>query len=72
MMLVDIALFMAATLAVAIVAGLAGFAFELVAAAVWLHILTPLQTTTLIVVFGLVRLAAAPRASLGSPLAVPA
>jgi uncharacterized protein len=45
--------FLAATFAAALVAGLAGFAFGLVAAAIWLHILTPLQTATLIVVFGL-------------------
>lgn len=36
------------------IAGLAGFAFGLIAAAIWLHVLTPLQTTALIVVFGLV------------------
>src|SRR5215472_16484471 len=46
--------FLAATFAAALVAGLAGFAFGLVAAAVWLHVLTPLQTTTLIVAFGLI------------------
>ena len=46
--------FLAATFAAALVAGLAGFAFGLVAAAVWPHILTPLQTATLIVVFGLI------------------
>jgi uncharacterized membrane protein YfcA len=51
---VEIGLFVAASFAAALVAGLAGFAFGLVAAAAWLHILTPLQTTTLIVVFGLV------------------
>src|ERR1700730_3604975 len=50
----DLAVYLAATFAAALVAGLAGFAFGLVAAAAWLHILTPLQTTTLIVVFGLV------------------
>src|SRR5258707_9630004 len=50
----DLALFVAATFAAALVAGLAGFAFGLVAAAVWLHVLTPLQTTTLIVAFGLI------------------
>jgi len=49
----DIALFVVATFGASLVAGLAGFAFGLVAAAVWLHLLTPLQTTTLIVVFGL-------------------
>ena len=48
------ALFVAATFAAALVAGVAGFAFGLVAAAVWLHVLTPLQTTTLIVAFGLI------------------
>ncbi|HMF45692.1 MAG TPA: sulfite exporter TauE/SafE family protein [Candidatus Udaeobacter sp.] len=47
-------LFFSATFAAALVAGLAGFAFGLVAAAVWLHILTPLQTATLIIVFGLI------------------
>src|SRR5438270_6515861 len=48
------ALFLAATFAAALVAGLAGFAFGLVAAAVWLHILTPLETATLIIAFGLI------------------
>jgi uncharacterized membrane protein YfcA len=48
------ALFLAATFAAALVAGLAGFAFGLVAAAVWLHILTPLQTASLIIAFGLI------------------
>jgi uncharacterized membrane protein YfcA len=51
--LLDIGLFVGASFAAAAVAGVAGFAFGLVAASVWLHILTPLQTTTLIVVFGL-------------------
>jgi uncharacterized membrane protein YfcA len=50
----NLALFIAATFAAALVAGMAGFAFGLVAAAVWLHVLTPLQTTSLIVTFGLV------------------
>jgi uncharacterized membrane protein YfcA len=49
-----IALFLVATFAAALVAGLAGFAFGLVAAAVWLYILTPLATATLIIAFGLV------------------
>src|SRR5205085_3664042 len=52
--LLDISLFLAATFAAAIVAGLAGFAFGLVAAAAWLHILTPVQTAALIIGFGLV------------------
>jgi uncharacterized membrane protein YfcA len=49
-----ITVFLAATFAAALVAGLAGFAFGLVAAAVWLYILTPLQTATLIIWFGLI------------------
>ena len=52
--LLDLALFLAATFAAAMVAGMAGFAFGLIAAAVWLHVLSPLQTTTLIVTFGLI------------------
>jgi hypothetical protein len=48
-----LALFVAATFLGAFVAGLAGFAFGLVAAA-WLHMLTPLQAATLIVCFGLI------------------
>jgi uncharacterized protein len=47
------ALFLLATFAGALVAGLAGFAFGLIAAAVWLHILPPLQTAALIIAFGL-------------------
>jgi uncharacterized protein len=35
------------------VAGLAGFAMSLVVSGVWLHILTPIQTVTLIVGYGL-------------------
>src|SRR5215469_16339468 len=50
----DIGVFMAASFAASLVAGVAGFAFGLVAASVWLYILTPLQTTTLIAVFGLI------------------
>jgi hypothetical protein len=50
----DLVIFLAATFAGALVAGLSGFAFGLVAASVWLYILTPLQTATLIIVFGLV------------------
>ena len=47
-------LFVVATFAAAFVAGLAGFAFGLVAAAIWLQILTPLQAATLIVCYGLI------------------
>lgn len=52
--ILQLILFLGATFAAALIAGLAGFAFGLVAAAVWLHILTPLQTATLIVGFGLI------------------
>jgi len=48
------AMFLGGTLVAAFVAGLAGFAFGLVAAAVWLHALTPLQTATLVVLYGLI------------------
>lgn len=50
----DRVIFLLATFAAPMVAGLAGFAFGLVPAAVWLHILTPLQTATLIIAFGLI------------------
>jgi uncharacterized membrane protein YfcA len=49
----ELPLFLLATFAGALVAGLSGFAFGLVAASIWLYILTPLQTATLIVGFGL-------------------
>jgi uncharacterized membrane protein YfcA len=47
-------LFLSGTFAAALVAGLGGFAFGIVAAAIWLYILTPLQTATLIMGLGLV------------------
>jgi uncharacterized protein len=50
----NLSVYLAATFAAALVTGIAGFAFGLVATAVWLHILTPLQTATLIIAFGLV------------------
>jgi uncharacterized membrane protein YfcA len=50
----DLILFVTATFAASLVAGIAGFAFGIVAAAVWLHFLTPAQTTALIVSFGLI------------------
>jgi uncharacterized membrane protein YfcA len=49
-----IVLFLVATFIAALIAGLAGFAFGLVAAAVWVYILTPLQTATLIIGFGII------------------
>jgi uncharacterized protein len=50
----DLTIFLVATFAGALVAGLSGFAFGLVAASIWLYILTPLQTAALIVAFGLI------------------
>src|SRR6202011_2979016 len=50
----ELPLFLVATFAGALVAGLSGFAFGLVAASIWLYILTPLQTATLIIAFGLI------------------
>src|SRR5207248_2625311 len=50
----DLALFLFGTFAAAFVTGLAGFAFGIVAAAVWLHFLSPAQATALIVAFGLI------------------
>jgi uncharacterized membrane protein YfcA len=50
----DIALFTAGTFAAAFVTGLAGFAFGIVAAAIWLHVLSPAQAAPLIVGFALI------------------
>jgi uncharacterized membrane protein YfcA len=50
----DLAFFVVGTFAAAFVTGLAGFAFGIVAAAIWLHVLTPTQATALIVAFGLI------------------
>jgi uncharacterized membrane protein YfcA len=50
----DLGLFAAGTFAAALVTGLAGFAFGIVAAAVWLHFLSPAQAAALIVAFGLI------------------
>jgi uncharacterized membrane protein YfcA len=47
------AIFVFGTLTAAFVTGLAGFAFGLVAAAIWLYALTPVQTTALIAGYGL-------------------
>ena len=51
---VEIPLFLLATFAGALVAGLSGFAFGLIAASIWLYILNPLQTASLIMAFGLI------------------
>ena len=50
----DLALFAAGAFAAAFVTGLAGFAFGIVAAAVWLHFLAPAQAAALIVAYGLI------------------
>jgi uncharacterized membrane protein YfcA len=50
----ELPLFLFATFAGALVAGLSGFAFGLIAASIWLHILSPLQTATLVIAFGLI------------------
>src|ERR1700733_11502211 len=50
----ELPLFLFATFAGAFVAGVSGFAFGLVAASIWLYILTPLQSAILVIAFGLV------------------
>jgi hypothetical protein len=50
----DLALFAPGTFAAAFVTGLVGFAFGVVAAAVWLHSLAPAQVAPLIVAFALI------------------
>src|SRR5258707_10489318 len=50
----ELPLFLVATFTGALVAGLSGFAFGLVAASIWLYILDPLQTATLIIAYGLI------------------
>src|SRR5437879_12472879 len=50
----ELPIFLLATFAGALVAGVSGFAFGLVAASIWLYILNPLQTATLIIAFGLI------------------
>jgi uncharacterized membrane protein YfcA len=49
----DLTVFLLGTFAAAFVTGLAGFAFGMVAAGIWLFALTPVQTTTLIVAYAL-------------------
>ncbi len=50
---VDLAVFLAGVFVAAFVTGLAGFAFGIVAAAFWLHVLSPFQATALIVTYAL-------------------
>src|SRR5215210_370118 len=47
-----VGLFLLSTFIAAAVVGLAGFAFGLVASGIWLYILTPVQTATMILAFG--------------------
>jgi uncharacterized protein len=47
-------IFIAGGFAASLITALAGFAFGIIAAGPWLHVLTPSQTTALIVAYGLV------------------
>jgi uncharacterized membrane protein YfcA len=49
---VEILIFLTGAFFGALIAGLSGFAFGLVAGSFWLYFLTPLQTTTLIIGYG--------------------
>ena len=49
----SILIFIAAGFAASAITALAGFAFGIIAAGPWLHVLTPSQTTALIVAYGL-------------------
>jgi uncharacterized protein len=53
MLSTTLVVFLIGTFTAALVTGLAGFAFGLVAAAIWLHVLSPIETTTLIVAYAL-------------------
>lgn len=50
---IALAIFLFGTFAAALVTGLAGFAFGLVALAIWLHALTPIQATPLIAAYAI-------------------
>ena len=49
----DIAVFLIGTFAAAFVTGLAGFAFGMVAAGIWLHAVAPSDSAVLIVAYAL-------------------
>jgi uncharacterized membrane protein YfcA len=51
--ILQLIVYLAATFVAAVVVGVSGFAFALIAAAVWLHVLTPLQTATLTITYGM-------------------
>src|SRR5215468_11032267 len=48
----DLAVFISGSFVAALASQVAGFAYGLVAAAVWLQLLTPMRTVTLIIAFG--------------------
>lgn len=50
---ITLGIFLVGTFAAALVTGVAGFAFGLVAVAIWLHALTPIQATTLTAAYAL-------------------
>lgn len=51
---IQLVVFVVAAFAASLITGLVGFAFGIIAAGPWLHVLTPAQSTTLIVGYGLV------------------
>jgi uncharacterized membrane protein YfcA len=51
--LLQLGVFVTATFVAAFVVGVSGFAFALIAAAAWLHVLSPLQTATLISIYSM-------------------
>jgi uncharacterized membrane protein YfcA len=52
--ILTLAVFLTATFVAAVVVGVSGFAFALIAAAAWLHVLSPVQTATLTVSYGMI------------------
>ena len=75
---VDVTIFPSGTFAAALVTGVGGFAFGIVAAGIWLHALTPTQSSILIVAYALLvqayavwKLRLAPF-RLGSAIGIPA
>jgi uncharacterized membrane protein YfcA len=52
--LIDIAIFSIAVFIAAFVTGVAGFAFGLVAAGIWLHVLTPAQSAVLVTAYAII------------------
>lgn len=52
--LIDIVIFSVAVFTAAFVTGVAGFAFGLVAAGIWLHLLTPAQSAVLVTAYAII------------------